>query len=48
MLLKFLKDNYEVGEPIFTADIQIEGLTEVNKRQQVKKLVEAGTYPKKI
>lgn len=46
MLLKFLKDNYEVGEPIFTADIQIERLTEVNKRQQVKKLVEAGEIKK--
>ena len=41
-MLSYLEDNYKAGEPIFTADIQIEGLTEANKRQQIKKLVDSG------
>lgn len=42
MLLSYLEQNYEPGEPIFAVDIQIKGLTEENKRQQIKKLVDCG------
>jgi hypothetical protein len=42
MLLSYLESHYKVGEPIFATDIQIDGLSEVNKRQQIKKLVDSG------
>lgn len=42
MLLLYLKENYKEGEPIFTIDIKIEGFSESNKRQQIKKLVDTG------
>lgn len=41
MLLTYLVQNYKPGEPIFAVDIQIQGLTEENKRQQIKKLVDS-------
>lgn len=40
MLLAYLEQHYKPGEPIFATDIQIVGLTEENKRQQMKKLVD--------
>lgn len=42
MILSYLEHNYKAGEPIFAADIQIAELTETNKRQQIKKLVDSG------
>lgn len=42
VILSYLEQNYEPGVPIFTSDIQISGLSEVNKRQQIKKLVDCG------
>ncbi len=40
MLLSYLEENYKPEEPIFAVDIKIQGLTEENKRQQIKKLVD--------
>lgn len=42
MLLDYLVENYEQGEPIFCADIKISEMSEVNLRQQLKKLVDDG------
>lgn len=42
MLLSYIENNYRPGEPIFTSDIKIDGLSESNKRQSIKKLVELG------
>ena len=52
MLYEYLKRNYEPGEPIFTGDITISGLSEENLRYHLKKLTddnilcrfEAGIY----
>ncbi|MBR3932443.1 MAG: hypothetical protein IKJ68_00840 [Clostridia bacterium] len=41
MLMKYILDNYNPGEPIIASDIQI-GLTEVNKRKQFKTLTDNG------
>lgn len=40
-LYQYLTENYEENEPIFTSEIQIEGITENNIRQQFKKLTDA-------
>jgi hypothetical protein len=42
MILAYLEKNYSPGEPIFTSDIKIDGITENNKRQQIKHLVDSG------
>ena len=42
MLLDYLVKNYEKGEPIFLADISIEGMSEENIRYHLKKLTDAG------
>lgn len=41
-LYEFLIQNYKENEPIFTSEIQIEGMTNVNLRQQLKKLADSG------
>ena len=42
MLLNYLKENYGVGEPIFTTDIKIPNLSEKNLRYHLRKLTEDG------
>jgi predicted transcriptional regulator of viral defense system len=42
MLLEYLIANYEKGEPIFLADIDMDGMTEENIRYHFKKLTDAG------
>ena len=42
MLYQYLKENYIPGEPIFTGDISIPGMTEENLRYHLKKLTESG------
>lgn len=42
MLYKYLTDHYKAGEPIFSMDIEIRGMSEVNLRQQFKVLTDAG------
>lgn len=42
MLYQYILDNYKQNEPIFLANLQIEGLSNVNLRQQIKKLVDTG------
>ena len=42
MLLNYLKENYTVGEPIFTTDIKIPNLSEKNLRYHLRKLTEDG------
>ena len=42
MLYKYLKENYIPGEPIFTGDIDIPGMTEENLRYHLKKLTDSG------
>lgn len=42
MLYQYILDNYKQNEPIFLTDLQIEGLSNVNLRQQIKKLVDTG------
>ena len=39
-LYEYLLDNYKENEPIFLADLQIDGMTRTNVRQQVKKLAD--------
>lgn len=41
-LYEYLQNNYKVNEPIFLADLQIDGMTRTNVRQQIKKLTDAG------
>ena len=43
MVYQYLKENYILGEPIFTGDIDIPGMTEENLRYQLKKLTDDGT-----
>ena len=43
MLYEYLKENYIPGEPIFTGDIDIPGMTEENLRYHLKKLTDSGT-----
>ena len=42
MLYQYLKENYIPGEPIFTGDIDIRGMTEENLRYHLKKLTDNG------
>lgn len=42
MLYEYLKVNYEVGEPIFSGDISIPGLSEENLRYHLKRLTDDG------
>ena len=42
MLYEYLKENYEPGEPIFSSDIFIPGLTEENLRYHLKRLTDDG------
>ncbi len=42
MLFEYIKENYEPGEPIFLQDIKIDGMSDTNIRQRLKKLTEAG------
>ncbi len=41
-LYEYLLDNYKENEPIFLANLQIEGMTRTNVRQQIKKLADTG------
>lgn len=41
-LYEYLVQNYGVSKPIFLSDIKIEGMTNVNLRQQMKKLHDLG------
>lgn len=41
MLYKYLTENYEPGEPIFTGDISIPGLSEENLRYHLKRLTDS-------
>lgn len=42
-LYEYLIKNYNENEPIFVSEIQIRGMTDVNLRQQIKKLADRGT-----
>lgn len=44
MLYEYLKENYIPGEPIFTGDIDIPGMTEENLRYHLKNLLTAEAY----
>ena len=41
-LYDYLIENYNENEPIFVSEIQIEDMTDVNLRQQIKKLTDSG------
>ena len=41
-LYEYLLDNYKENEPIFLVDIQIDGMTRTNVRQQIKKPADTG------
>ena len=41
-LYEYLLDNYKENEPIFLVDLQIDGMTRTNVRQQIKKLTDTG------
>lgn len=41
-LYEYLLDNYKENEPIFLADLQVDGMTRTNVRQQIKKLTDKG------
>ena len=43
MLYEYLIKNYKENEPILLSDIQIEGMSDVNIRQQIKKLSDDGS-----
>ena len=42
MLLEYLKNNYDIGEPIFAADISVPQMSEENLRYHLKKLTDDG------
>lgn len=42
MLYEFLIQKYDAGEPIFISDIKINGMSEMNLRQQFKVLTDSG------
>ena len=42
-LYGYLIKNYKENEPIFLAELQIEGMSSSNLRQQLKKLADSGT-----
>ena len=41
-LYDYLLENFKENEPIFISEIQIEDMTDVNLRQQIKKLADSG------
>ena len=41
-IYEYLLDNYKENEPIFLADLQVDGMTRTNVRQQIKKLTDTG------
>ena len=41
-LYEYLLENYNENEPIFVSEIQINDMTDVNIRQQIKKLADSG------
>lgn len=41
-LYEYLLDNYKENEPIFLVDLQVDGMTRTNVRQQIKKLTDTG------
>ena len=41
-LYEYLIENYSENEPIFVSEIQVEDMTDVNIRQQIKKLADSG------
>ena len=41
-LYEYLIENYNENEPIFAAEIQVEDMTDINIRQQLKKLTDSG------
>ena len=41
-LYEYLLDNYKENEPIFLADLQVDGMTRTNVLQQIKKLTDTG------
>ena len=41
-VLDYLLENYEMGEPIFISDIVIDGMSEANLKQQLKRLTDNG------
>ena len=43
VLCGYLIKNYKGNEPIFLAELQIEGMSSSNLRQQLKKLADSGT-----
>ena len=43
MLYEYLIKNYKENEPIFLSDIRIDGMSDVNIRQQIKKLCDNGS-----
>lgn len=43
MLYGYLIKHYKENEPIFLAELQIEGMSSSNLRQQLKKLADSGT-----
>lgn len=42
VLYKYLSSNYPPNTPILLSDLKIEGMSDVNLRQQIKKLTDAG------
>lgn len=42
MLYEYLVTHYKTGEPIFSIDVEISGMSEVNLRQQFKVLTDSG------
>lgn len=42
MLSEYIKENYKPGEPIFLQDIKIDGMSDANIRQKIKKMTEEG------
>lgn len=45
-LYEYLLENYNENEPIFVSEIAIEDMTDVNLRQQIKKLADSGKIKK--
>ena len=41
-LYEYLTENYKENEPILVSEIQINNMTDVNVRQQLKKLADSG------
>lgn len=43
MLYEYLKENYKLGEPIFSSDLMIFGMSEENLRYHLKRLTDIGS-----